>query len=199
MTFASLRGRWPAAAALLAGALALSACSAGSLGSSDSTPGGKTQITFLTNNDPNNVKTATAVVKAFETAIPDIDVKVDTRPGGGEGDNLVKTRLSTGDMADVFEYNSGSLFQAISPEKNLTPVTNEAWVADLDDTFKQVVTAGGKHLRRALGQRHRRRRALQHQGVLQARAQGPGDVGPVHGQQRQDQGRRPHRGRADLR
>src|SRR6266540_692781 len=150
MTFASLRGRWPAAAALLAGALALSACSAGSLGSSDSTPGGKTQITFLTNNDPNNVKTATAVVKAFETANPDIDVKVDTRPGGGEGDNLVKT-------------------------------------------------AGGKHLRRALGQRHRRRRALQHQGVLQARAQGPGDVGPVHGQQRQDQGRRPHRGRADLR
>ncbi len=143
MTFASLRGRWPAAAALLAGALALSACSAGSLGSSDSTAGGKTQITFLTNNDPNNVKTATAVVKAFETANPDIDVKVDTRPGGGEGDNLVKTRLSTGDMADVFEYNSGSLFQAISPEKNLTPVTNEAWVADLDDTFKQVVTAGG--------------------------------------------------------
>jgi raffinose/stachyose/melibiose transport system substrate-binding protein len=143
MTFASLRGRWPAAAALLAGALALSACSAGSLGSSDSTPGGKTQITFLTNNDPNNVKTATAVVKAFETANPDIDVKVDTRPGGGEGDNLVKTRLSTGDMADVFEYNSGSLFQAISPEKNLTAVTNEAWVADLDDTFKQVVTAGG--------------------------------------------------------
>src|SRR6266508_6855151 len=143
MTFASLRGRWPAAAALLAGALALSACSAGSLGSSDSTAGGKTQITFLTNNDPNNVKTATAVVKAFETANPDIDVKVDTRPGGGEGDNLVKTRLSTGDMADVFEYNSGSLFQAISPEKNLTSVSDASWAGDLDDTFKQVVTAGG--------------------------------------------------------
>ncbi len=38
-------------------------------------------------------------------------VKVETRPQGADGDNVVKTRLSTGDMDDVFEYNSGSLFQ----------------------------------------------------------------------------------------
>src|SRR5262245_44830714 len=115
------RGRW-ALAALGAGALTLTACSAGSLGSSEQSPGGgsKTQITFLTNNDPNNVKTANAAIKAFQADNPDITVKLDTRPQGGDGDNVVKTRLSTGDMADVFEYNSGSLFQAISPEKNLT-------------------------------------------------------------------------------
>jgi raffinose/stachyose/melibiose transport system substrate-binding protein len=128
-------------AALAVGALALSACSAGSLGSSDDESGGKTQITFLTNNDPANVETAEAVIKAFEKANSDIDVKLDTRPQGGEGDNLVKTRLSTGDMADVFEYNSGSLFQAISPTENLTPVTDEDWVGDLDETFKSVVSA----------------------------------------------------------
>lgn len=124
--------------------LALSACSAGSLGSSGGGGGdsGSTEITFLTNNDPNNVKTAEAVIEAFEAANSDITVKLDTRPGGGDGDNLVKTRLSTGDMADIFEYNSGSLFQAIAPETNLQPVTDEAWVADLDDTFKQVVTSG---------------------------------------------------------
>jgi raffinose/stachyose/melibiose transport system substrate-binding protein len=144
MRFGSSGRSRGAAVALIAGSLALTACSAGSLGSSDSggsTPGGKTQITFLTNNDPNNIKTANAVIKAFQTANPDITVKLDTRPGGGDGDNLVKTRLSTGDMADVFEYNSGSLFQAISPEKNLTPITNEPWVSDLDDTFKSVVSA----------------------------------------------------------
>ena len=107
-------------------------------------PGGKTQITFLTNNDPNNVTIAEAVIKAFEAENTDIDVKLDTRPGGSEGDNLVKTRLSTGDMADIFEYNSGSLFQAIAPQTNLTPVTDESWVADLDDTFKEVVTADGE-------------------------------------------------------
>lgn len=130
------------AAVLVVGSLSLSACSAGSLGSSDTAPDGKTQISFLTNNDPNNVTIAESVITAFEAANPDIDVKLDTRPGGGDGDNLVKTRLSTGDMADVFEYNSGSLFQAISPKANLAPVTDEPWVADLDDTFKQVVTAG---------------------------------------------------------
>ncbi len=127
-------------AALAAGALALSACSAGSIGGGDD-GGGKTQITFLTNNDSANVKTAEAVIKAFEEANSDITVKLDTRPGGGEGDNLVKTRLSTGDMADVFEYNSGSLFQAISPTKNLTPVTDEDWVGDLDEVYKSVVSA----------------------------------------------------------
>ena len=131
-------GRWPAAAAM-AGALLLAACGAGSLGSSGSGSGsgqgGRTQITFLTTNDPANVKIANAVVKAFEADNPDIDVKLDSRPGGSEGDNLVKTRLSTDEMADVFQYNSGSLFQAISPEKNLVPVTNESWVGKLDDAF----------------------------------------------------------------
>lgn len=132
-----------AAAAVAAGALTLSACSAGSLGSNDEAAEGKTQITFLTNNDPNNVTNAESVIAAFEEANPDIAVKLDTRPGGGDGDNLVKTRLSTGEMADVFEYNSGSLFQAISPVANLVPVTDEAWVGDLDETFAQVVTVEG--------------------------------------------------------
>ncbi len=139
MRFGPSRPALPAALAV--GALALSACSAGSIGGSDDS-GGKTEITFLTNNDPANVDTAEAVIKAFEKANPDITVTLDTRPGGGEGDNLVKTRLSTGDMADVFEYNSGSLFQAISPTKNLTPLTDESWVGDLDETYKPVVSAG---------------------------------------------------------
>ena len=56
-----------AAAVLVTGAVYLSACSAGSLGSSDD-ESGKTTISFLTNNDPNNVKIAEAVIKAFEAA-----------------------------------------------------------------------------------------------------------------------------------
>ncbi|GAB3400436.1 ABC transporter substrate-binding protein [Flindersiella endophytica] len=131
-----------AVAVLATGALALSACGAGSLGASDS-PEGKTQITFLVGNDPANVKIANAVIKAFESDNPGIDVRLDTRPGGSEGDNLIKTRLSTDEMADVFQYNSGSLFQAISPEKNLVPVTSESWVGKLDGAFKEVVSANG--------------------------------------------------------
>jgi raffinose/stachyose/melibiose transport system substrate-binding protein len=124
-------------------ALGLGACSAGSLGSSDEA-GGKVTLTFLTNNDENNIKAAENVVKDFNAKNPNITVKVESRPGGSEGDNLIKTRLSTGDMSEVFEYNSGSLFQAIAPEKNLTPLDGQPWAGQLNDNFKTTVTAGGK-------------------------------------------------------
>lgn len=101
------------------------------------------EITFLTNNEEGNVGIAEAVIAAFEAANPNITVNLDTRPGGAEGDNLVKTRLATGDMAEVFEYNSGSLFQAIGPENNLQPITDQSYVGNLDPAFVDVVSAGG--------------------------------------------------------
>ncbi len=47
-------------------------------------------------------------------------------------------------MTDIFTYNSGSLFQAINPQQNLVPLTGEAWQANVQDSFKSVVTAGGE-------------------------------------------------------
>jgi raffinose/stachyose/melibiose transport system substrate-binding protein len=81
------------------------------------------------------VASAKAVIDAFTAANPNITIKTDTRPGGSEGDNLVKTRLATGDMADVFIYNNGSLLQAIKPEQNLTPLDDQPWANQLDQTF----------------------------------------------------------------
>ena len=69
---------------------------------------------------------------------------MDTRPGGSEGDNLVKTRLSTGDMAEVFVYNNGSLLQAIKPEKNLTPLDDQPWANQIDKLFAASSTVDGK-------------------------------------------------------
>jgi raffinose/stachyose/melibiose transport system substrate-binding protein len=69
---------------------------------------------------------------------------VETRPQGTDGDNLVKTRLSTGDMSDVFAYNSGSLFQALAPEKNLVPYDDSQNIAALDKNFATTVTSNGK-------------------------------------------------------
>ena len=63
--------------------------------------------------------------------------------GDLDGDNIVKTRLSTGDMADVFEYNSGSLFQAINPKTNLVPLTGEKFLSSVDAQYFPVVSAGG--------------------------------------------------------
>lgn len=124
-------------------AVALTACSPGSLGSSDDGGSdGAVEITYMVDNGENAVKVAEAQAAAFMELNPDITVTVDTRPQGTDGDNFVKTRLSTGDMADLFAYNSGSLLQALNPAQNLVPLTDEAWVADLSDDFKQAVTAG---------------------------------------------------------
>jgi raffinose/stachyose/melibiose transport system substrate-binding protein len=129
-------------AAAVLSAVALTACSAGSLGSSEE--GGKTAISLLVDNAEATVKSAEQVVKDFTAKNPDITVKVETRPQGTEGDNIVKTRLSTGDMSDVFFYNSGSLFQALKPETNLVALDDQAYAGQLDDNFKTTVSSGGK-------------------------------------------------------
>jgi raffinose/stachyose/melibiose transport system substrate-binding protein len=91
-------------------------------------------------NDPAATKFANDLASAFHKANPSITVKVDTRPGGTDGDNLVKTRLSTGTMDDVFLYNTGSLFQALHPDQTLQPLTDQPWVKDLSSDFKKTVS-----------------------------------------------------------
>jgi raffinose/stachyose/melibiose transport system substrate-binding protein len=119
-------------AALLAATLVACSSSGGS---------GSTSITLMAGgNDPAATKFANAIAKGFEKENPTIKVKVNTRPAGTDGDNLVKTRLSTGTMDDVFLYNSGSLFQALKPDSQLQPLTDESWVKDITDDFKKSVS-----------------------------------------------------------
>lgn len=101
-------------------------------------------LTFLVDNTESTVKVAEALAAAFTVKNPNVTIAVETRPGGGEGDNLVKTRLATGEMTDVFLYNSGSLFQAINPQQNLVDLTDEAFQANVIDSFKSVVMSGDR-------------------------------------------------------
>jgi raffinose/stachyose/melibiose transport system substrate-binding protein len=127
--------------ALAAGAvLALAGCSAGSLGSSGG-GGDGVSLTFLVPSNQSTTNAAESAAKAFTAQNPGITVNVESRPSGSEGDNIIKTRLATGDMADLFIYNSGSLFQAIGPEQNLVPLTDQPWVSSLEENYKRVVTA----------------------------------------------------------
>lgn len=117
----------------------LAACSSG--GSADTgSSGGKVQITYQADNSPATAATAKPLIAAFEKANPDITVKFDTRPQGTEGDNLVKTQLSTGEMADVFNYNSGSLMQALNPDNTLVDLSDQSWAKDVDEQFTKVVS-----------------------------------------------------------
>lgn len=131
-----------ATAALAAGSLVLSACSVGSF-TSGGDEEGKVNLSFLVPNTADDVRPAQSLVKAFEAEHPDVNIELETRPGGTEGDNIIKTRLSTGDMTDIFQYNNGSLFHAIAPEQNLVPMTDEAFVDRLPESFTDTVTENG--------------------------------------------------------
>jgi raffinose/stachyose/melibiose transport system substrate-binding protein len=111
--------------------------------------GQQVTITYMTDNAPDRVAISEAQIAAFEAANPDIHVEYESRPGGADGDNIVKTRLATGEMTDVFFYNSGSLFQALNPAENLVDLTNEPWQANVLDSFKPTVTAPDGTLRGA--------------------------------------------------
>ncbi|NQX29215.1 extracellular solute-binding protein [Microbacteriaceae bacterium VKM Ac-2854] len=116
-------------------ALTLTGCSTSGGGSSD---GGS--LSILVDNSEDSVTLWNALAEKFEAENPDITVDIETRPQGSEGDNLVKTRLATGEMNDVFAYNSGSLLQALNPDQNLVDLSDQDWVSKVDDSFSSVVS-----------------------------------------------------------
>jgi raffinose/stachyose/melibiose transport system substrate-binding protein len=99
----------------------------------------ETTLTLSSDGNQETTKALEALTKAFMTANPDVKFELENRPGGAEGDNLVKTRLSTGEMTDIFQYNSGSLFQALNPIQNLADLSDIQ--GGVVDSFKPVVTS----------------------------------------------------------
>lgn len=95
-------------------------------------------VTFLIDN-----QTATTGYEAVAAEIEErfnIKTEFELRPGGTEGDNLVKTRLATGEMTDLMYYNSGSLFKALSPEQYFVDLTDEPFMEPVMDSFKETVS-----------------------------------------------------------
>lgn len=101
---------------------------------------GPVEITYLTQNNERHVNSGNAMIEAFEAENPDITVRLETRIEGTEGANLVMTKLATGEMEDVFWYNSGSLFNALNPDDTLVDLSDQPWAGDLTDAMRQVVS-----------------------------------------------------------
>lgn len=72
-----------------------------------------------------------------------IHVDVEIRPGGDEGDNIVKTRLASGDMADLCIYNTGSLLSALNPSEYFIDVTDLEVASTFDDAFTNAASVDG--------------------------------------------------------
>ncbi|NYE18044.1 ABC transporter substrate-binding protein [Microbacterium immunditiarum] len=123
--------------ASVATVLALAGCS--------STPDdGTVQLSYLIDEGETVFAQASSLVEAFEAENPDIQIEIETRPGGGEGDNLMRTRLATGDITDIFNYNSGSLLQALNPAQNMLPLTDDPMLDSVNPAFTEVVSADGQ-------------------------------------------------------
>ena len=99
-------------------------------------------LSLLTTNSPQALLRAEQYAADFMAANPDIAIEIETRPGGSEGDNLVKTRLATGVMNDIFMYNTGSLLRAINPERTLVDLSAEPFMERILDEFLPVVSSG---------------------------------------------------------
>ena len=98
-----------------------------------------TVLQVTTDGNQDTINMMDALTAAYTAAHPDVTFEVENRPGGAEGDNLVKTRLATGEAGDILQYNSGSLFQALDPGKNLADLSDIQ--TNVIDSFKPVVTA----------------------------------------------------------
>ena len=132
---------WKPAGVLVALAVAIGVAACGS-DDGGGEAGENVELSFLVANSEQAVKPAEALIAAFEQENPNINIDLETGPQGSELDNLVKTRLATGEMNDVFVYLAGSLFQALKPESQLTPVNDEPWVENLDEAYVPTVSAG---------------------------------------------------------
>ena len=97
------------------------------------------ELTLLVDNSSDTVAIAEALTAAYTEQNPDVTFQIETRPGGSEGDNVVKTRLATGEMTDVFLYNSGSLLQALRPDRTLEPLNDIENFGAILDSFTRTV------------------------------------------------------------
>lgn len=101
----------------------------------------ETTLTLLLDGNADTIAQMEALAAAYTAANPDVTFEMENRPGGSEGDNMVKTRLATGEAGDIIQYNSGSLFQALRPAETLADLTDLPGQANIVDSFKPVVTA----------------------------------------------------------
>ena len=135
-----------ASAGIAVSALFLAGCAgdseSGSTGAGGETGDAPVTLSLLIDNAEAEVTKYTALIEAYKEVKPNVTINLETRPGGSEGDNIVKTRLATGEMSDIFHYNSGSLFQALNAEQTLVPLTGEPFVANISESFFPTVSIG---------------------------------------------------------
>ncbi len=97
-------------------------------------------VTLTVLKDGDSADAGIEAVAALAKEKLGMDIEFEYRVSGSDGDNLVKTRLASGDMADILLYNTGSLLAALNPAQHFVDLSSQGFAAKIDDTFKGSVT-----------------------------------------------------------
>jgi len=101
-------------------------------------------LSFLGAQNQNDAIMIEALTEAYTAMHPNVTFDIEVAAAGGtEVDNLVKTRLATGEMNDIFYYNSGSLLQALNPSDTLVDLSGEPFIANISESFLPTVSQNG--------------------------------------------------------
>ncbi len=98
-------------------------------------------LTFLVGNSASLAGLEAVAALAKEKL--GITLEIENIVGGADGDNLLKTRLASGDVTDIVVYNSGAKFMALNPSEYFIDISGEEFAGRLDDTYAQTVSADG--------------------------------------------------------
>ncbi len=132
-----------AVALVLAGAvLGVAGCSSSAGDSSEA------KLTMLVGSAETELTIAQALVDGFTADNPDVTIEIETRPEGADGDNLVKTKLATGEMNDLLFYNAGaSANEALEVEKYMTDLSEGDVLGAVNETYRQAIRTsdGGEY------------------------------------------------------
>lgn len=101
-------------------------------------------LSLLGPANPNDALMVQALTDAYTALHPNVTFDIEVAASGGtEADNLVKTRLATGEMNDIFYYNSGALLQALHPSETLVDLSKEPFMTNVAESFIPTVSQNG--------------------------------------------------------
>jgi raffinose/stachyose/melibiose transport system substrate-binding protein len=105
---------------------------------------GPVTLSLLGPANENDALMVKALTDAYTALHPNVTFEIEVAASGGaEADNLVKTRLATGEMNDIFYYNSGALLQALHPSETLVDLSQEPFIANISESFIPTVSQNG--------------------------------------------------------
>lgn len=72
-----------------------------------------------------------------------IRIQLEYRASGEEGENMMKTRLASGNMTDLCSFGGGSMLKSLYPEEYFVNLSEEEYIARLDGSFLDAMTIDG--------------------------------------------------------